>query len=299
MKQYVNAYDIANTVRMTKSRFPGSFLIVEGDSDARMYRRFTDSSACRVIPALGKANALGAMSILNEDGVPGVLAVVDNDFWRLDGGEPETDNLLVTDTHDLETMILNSTALDSALEEFGSKRRIRRIKGTVRDLLLHATLPLGYVRWLSGSGQDKTGFQFRHMSFAAFVVTGEGTLEIDLDRLLDEVSARTHEAKIDRAAIKRRVHKLIGDGVHDPWQVCRGHDMITILAIGFREVYGNRDAKRISGDQVDRIMRLSFGYLAFSRTKLYEAIRDWEDANPPYTVLIHDPGGPPGSESPE
>jgi RNase P protein component len=299
MKQYVNAHDIANTIRMTRSRFKGSFLIVEGDSDARMYRRFSDKSSCRVIPALGKTNALGAMTILNEDAVPGVLAVVDSDFWRLDDDVPETDNVLITDTHDLETMILNSPALDIALEEFGSDRRIKRVSGTVRDLILRAVLPLGYVRWLAGSGQEKAGFQFRHMSFASFVVAGTGTLEIDLDRLLVEVTPRSHGEKVDRAAIKRRVRKLISDSAHDPWQVCRGHDMITILAIGFREVFGNRDAKRISDDQIDRIMRLSFGYLAFSRTKLYEAIREWEDAHQPYTVLVHDPGGPPGSETPE
>lgn len=289
MKQFVTASDIANTVRMTKAAFRGAFAIVEGDTDARLYQRFLDRSRCRVIPALGKANALGAMAILNGDEFVGIFGIVDADFWRLDGVEPPAANIFATDTHDLETMIVSSAALEIVLEEFGSERRITRLRQPVRDILIRAALPVGFIRWISSPEKDNLCFRFKHLSFQTFILMADGDgLRTDLDRLLDEVVKDSRGMPVDRGAVKARLHALLSGNRYDPWQVCRGHDMIHILAIGFREVFGNRDARHISDDQVDRIMRLAYSWLSFSKTKLCGAIRAWEAANPAYPVLEAD-----------
>ncbi len=286
MKQFVTASDIANTVRMTKSAFCGAFAIVEGDTDARMYQRFLDRSRGRGIPALGKANALGAIAILNGDGFVGIFAIVDADFWRLDGVEPPAANIFATDTHDLEAMIVSSPALETVLEEFGSERRISHLRQPVRDILIRAALPIGFIRWISSPDQDNLSFRFKHLSFQSFILTADRDgLRTDLDRLLDEVAEDSHGVPLDRGAVKARLHALLSGNSYDPWQVCRGHDMIHVLAIGFREVFGNRDARHVSDDQVDRIMRLAYGWLSFSKTKLFGEIRKWEAANPAYPVL--------------
>lgn len=55
------------------------------------------------------------MSILEKDAFLGVLAIVDADFDILESKLPESKNVLFTDAHDLETMIMKSFALEKVL----------------------------------------------------------------------------------------------------------------------------------------------------------------------------------------
>ena len=111
MKQYLTAYDTANTVRMTRTQHPGAVMMVEGDTDMRVFKRFVKETDCLLIPAANKDNAIGALEILEKDNIKGVLAIVDADFWNLDGIKPDSLNVFLTDTHDLETMIFFTSAL--------------------------------------------------------------------------------------------------------------------------------------------------------------------------------------------
>jgi len=96
MRTNLTPFDIANTARMTRTLHPGAILIVEGTTDSRVYERFVSKSKCKLIPAHGKDNAIGALSILEKKGVKGILTIIDADFWRLDGINPKTSNLLLT-----------------------------------------------------------------------------------------------------------------------------------------------------------------------------------------------------------
>jgi len=284
MKRYITHHDVANQVRMTRSAAPGAFVIVEGDSDARVYRKFVDEKRCRVIPAHGKSNVLSAMETLEADETDGILAIVDNDFWRLDSVEPNSENILVTDTHDLETLIISSGALDTVLEEFGAPKKLLSI-GNVRDTLLRTALPIGFIRWISSSRQENLSLRFKDVSFVTVVECSGNSMKTSIDRLLTEVKRHTHNVIIDERFIRTRISELIRSKRHDPWQVCRGHDMVHILTIGLRQVFGNRHAHSIGYEQVDRILRLSFGFGEFSRTKLFTSIKNWERANRGYPVL--------------
>jgi len=86
----------------------GAILLTEGTTDARVYGRFVNDAKCKLVPALGKDNAIGAISILENDRFCGVLAIIDTDFWRIDGITLNSPNILLTDTHDLESLILFS-----------------------------------------------------------------------------------------------------------------------------------------------------------------------------------------------
>ena len=78
-----------------------AILIVEGSTDARVYGRLVSETECRLIPATGKDKAISALELLENGGFNGVLTIVDADFWRLDGIDPNSPNLLLTDNHDL------------------------------------------------------------------------------------------------------------------------------------------------------------------------------------------------------
>lgn len=285
MKEYLTPHDIANAVRMMRSQSPGAFMIVEGDTDARVYGRFIDRAHCEVIPAHGKDNALIAVKLLEKGRLRGILAIVDSDFWKLEDVIPDMEQVIVTDTHDLETMILSSEALEVVLNEFGSAKKMEKIGKPVREALLETGLPIGYFRWMSSSKMDNLLLNFSNLKFSAVITVHGKTLSTDIDSLIGEVKTGSFNTMPDSKEIKARLLSFLQDNRYDPWQVCSGHDLVHILTIGLREAFGGRSAKNITYEVIDRILRIAYTYEEFSRTELYASIKEWEKKNESYKVL--------------
>ncbi len=266
-----------------RTQYTGTILIVEGSTDARVYRRLVSKNECRLIPATGKDKAINALELLENGGFNGVLTIVDADFQRLDGIEQNSSNLLLTDSHDLETMILHSDALDNVLSEFGSARKIEKLGRPIRDVLLEGGLPIGYLRWLSSPAKDNLSLKFKELSFDKFV--DEKTLRVSIDDLIRELKTNSGDSTLDENATKLKIMALDGEG-DDPWQVCSGHDLVLILSIGFRNIFGNlRRGETVTPDQVDGMLRLAYNYSHFCLTRLHNSIKGWETANPTFRVL--------------
>ena len=229
MKQFLTPHDIANQVRMMRSVKADAVVLVEGDSDARVYKRFVDDDWCSVIPAFGKTNVLNTMEMLEESSLRGILAIIDSDFWKLENRKPPGADVLMTDTHDLETMIIASPALDVILQEFGSPKKMKRLGGSIRDILLKVAMPIGFVRWISSSKQENLSLRFKEMSFFTVIDTSNNTMKTNVDSLLSEVKKYSHNATFDTMEMKVKVHKLLRNREYDPWHVSRGHDMVHIL----------------------------------------------------------------------
>jgi len=136
MREFITADRIANKIRQMRSQHLGAFLIVEGDTDARLYKNFLDCTKCHVENASSKDKVVAALNILEKDRFEGVLAIVDADFWILEETIPSITNLLLTDTHDLETTILKSPALGKVLSEHGSEQKIINFGKDIRQTLL-------------------------------------------------------------------------------------------------------------------------------------------------------------------
>ena len=285
MRQTV--YSIVNTARMMRTQYTGTILIVEGSTDARVYGRLVSETECRLIPATGKDKAISALKILENGGCDGVLTIVDADFWRLDGIEPNSSNLLMTDSHDLETMILHSDALDNVLSEFGSAREIKKLGRPIREVLLESGLSVGYLRWLSSSTKDNLSLKFKELSFDKFV--DAQTLRVSIDNLIRELKINSGDSTLDENATKLKIMALGGEG-HDSWQVCSGHDLVQILSIGLRNIFGNHRGKSVTLEVVDGILRVAYDHSHFCLTRLHNSIKDWEKANPSFRVLhrIHE-----------
>jgi hypothetical protein len=141
--------DYANELRMRRSTHQGTFLIVEGDSDAKCYRQLIDTSCCQLVIARNRNMAISVLKILQAPVVPGVIAIVDKDFDELNGTLPEIPNLFFTDTHDLETMLLRSPALEKLLGEFASEEKLAKFGRDVRDVILNSGCTIGYLLWVS------------------------------------------------------------------------------------------------------------------------------------------------------
>jgi len=274
---------VANSARMVRTLHIGTIMLVEGDTDLRLYSRFVASSSCYPIPAHGKYNAIHALGLLEADRFPGVLAVVDSDFWRLHGIVPPSANILTTDTHDLETTLFASEALDKVLTELGSPSKLKRLGRPLREVVLRKTMPLGVLRWVSSPQMDNLGLNFKDLSIPAFA--DPVTLQINLDKMLTAVAANSPGTPIDRANVKARITSLLANASLDPLQVCCGHDLVQMLHLSLTRNCGARQCTTLTEPMLDSILRMAYEREEFLRSQLCESIRQWERGHPPYVVL--------------
>ena len=280
MRKFITPDRIANQIRMRRSSHKGCFLIVEGRSDKLVYERFIDDTNCEFSIASGKENAVSAIRILEQDNFAGVLAIVDADFCRLEGNLPSSSNLLLTDEHDLEMMLIKSLALEKFMSERGSEDKINKFGQDIRLTLLERGKRIGYLRWVSL--KENISLKFEGLSFSKFI--DKSTLVIDTGQLIKTVKDHSRKSGLKEQDIQRGIETL-EKTTHDPWQLCCGHDIICILSIGLSKVWGSWNTNEVKPDTLERELRLAYEESYFRSTQLYQSIQQWEVKNKPYQVL--------------
>ena len=278
--------EIATEIIMYREQHKGTFLILEGYSDARLFEWIVERNECEMIPAGGKNNALLALKILNDKCFSGVLAIIDADFWRLDGMDPEVENAFMTDTHDLETLILKSSdCLERHLGEFGNREKLYSSNGSVLEWLFICTRPVGLLRWhclRKGEG----GISLKKINYMSFVEGyPEGpNLKKMFQTILGQCVKKENRDGIDIDSLNSELQMLLEED-YDPWQVCNGHDMVQVFAIGLKHYFGESNAKIPHWETIEGLFRVAYRYEHFQQTNLYRDILKWQEENQPYTVL--------------
>jgi Protein of unknown function (DUF4435) len=271
----------ANAIRLKRSTFAGTFLLVEGSSDQAFYNQFIDKSACVITPIPGKPSskilAITILKILEQDSFQGVLAIVDADFDHLETLPTSGSNLLRTDSHDLETMILSSNALEKVVGEYSSEDKMSKFDRDFREALLAAGLAIGYLRWISQL--DGLNLTFSTLSVKNFI--NAKTLAIDELALITEVKNKSQAQKLKNEDLQNRMTDQRNPS-HDPWQVCCGHDLTEILSFALQKTIGSM---KVDAIELERSLRLAYEAVYFCSTQLYQSIRLWESKNQPFNIL--------------
>lgn len=280
MKEYISSDSIANTIRMLRTQHSGSFLIAEGDTDSRVWKNLVDSTKCCVENAYNKDKAVEVLNILEKENFAGVLAIVDADFWILEGTVPSSPNLLLTDTHDLETMLLKSPALEKLLLEHGSEQKIKDFAKDIRQTLLESAKVIGYLRW--ASLKFDYSLKFEDLAFRKFV--DDRTLILNESKLIQTVKNNSQKPGLDEQGIRANMNSLKTD-TQDMWYVCCGHDMISILSIAFGKALASFSSQTANPNVLEQYLRVAYESSYFCETQLYAAIQQWEKNNQPFQVL--------------
>jgi Protein of unknown function (DUF4435) len=284
VREFLSADRHANELRLRRSIFSGTFLVVEGSSDKIFYERFIDKGACELVTVSGKPSSklliIAVLEILEKSSFQGVLAIVDADFDRLETSSHHSPNLIRTDTHDLETMLLNSFALDKVIAEFGSTEKIIKFGRDVRTALLEAGMSLGYLLWISQ--REKLNLTFDAIIFSRFI--DEQTLQIDEIKMIQEVKNKSQAFSLKNEDIQKLLTNQKSSS-HDPWQVCCGHDLVEILSLSLRKAIGSTKTADVEPNSLERNLRLAYEEAYFRNTQIYLGIRTWESNNQPFKVL--------------
>lgn len=286
MLENVTGLDVANEVIMSRIAFSGTILLVEGSQDFCCFERFVGEQKCKIIPTQGKPNAIEAVEHLEKLGFEGFLAIIDADFWHIDNVKIPSKNILLTDVHDLELMIINSRAFRAFIAEYASNSKIktflkRHSNGDLRSVLLDCCLPIGLLRWVSN--RDNLGLKFDGLKYANCV--NKDSLKVLLDNLTQNVLSLTKNKSLKTENIRTKLDENLNSGPYDLFQVCCGHDFTAILAIGLRKAIGSKESKIANQNNIEKILRLSYDSRDFERTSLYEDSKKWESANVPYEIF--------------
>lgn len=256
------------------------------DNDEKLFRRFVEDSEMPIIPAWGKENVLNAVEILeSHDGVQGFLGIVDADFGHVDGSLPTSENIVVTDDHDVEMMIVKTKAFSAVLRELGSRAKVRnfpdRERG-IRDALMQKALIIGHLRHLSVT--DDLRLRFEGLRFERFV--DRNSIKMNVDKMINNVFALTRNPQLEMEDIRDRLLELVKDVTDDPYQICCGHDFIAIFGIALRKVVGSLAKQERDPQKLGVALRLAYDSEDFRQTKLYSDAKQWSARNRGYDIFM-------------
>jgi len=206
---------------------------------------------------------IAVLSILEKEKFNGIFAIVDADFDHLESYLEihHIPNLLRTDTHDLETMLLNSPALDKVIAEFGSEDKIANFGRDIRTVLLADGIWIGYLRWVSLI--DGLNLTFDGIKFSSFI--DEKTLRIDQLKFIQEVKNKSQLHTLRSEDLQQRLTRQ-KRSEHNPWQICCGHDLVEILSLALRKAIGTAKPSDVEPNSLECNLRLAYAGLARLKT---------------------------------
>jgi hypothetical protein len=275
--------------------YNGSFIIVEGTYDSRLFSKFFCSDNTMPMVACGKENVEDVFSqISNKE--KGFIAIVDADCDIIQCKQYPYENFFLTDSHDIETMMLETNALESVLAEYADNKKLKEFEQQkqqkIRQILLNSAGYLSYLRYYSD--KEKKKWHFKTLSYSQFI--SPLTLELDTDALHTELKKVNPNRQINDVLLMR-LHLIYRREIQDPdklfdnprfnyWNFCRGHDLTSILFIGLTRIFGNEKASQLwnRGD-IERELRIAYNDGLFKKTQLFMRIKNWEDSNVPYIIL--------------
>jgi hypothetical protein len=278
LTRYLDGYDVRAQVYLERQTHKGAFLLVEGETDDKALAKFVDSTACSIIVASGKRNALQAMDLLEEDGFDRAFCVIDADFDRIKGTPPSSESISMTDCHDMDLTIFSTPALDNYLREHCDREKLATFSTLygcdVRDKVLHAAEPVARVRWLN---EDKDlRLNFKRLTYT-FI--NRETLACDEPAMVDELLAASPYARCQRARLVSLMDAA-RNHAKDLLQLCNGHDVAAIVGITLRHILSDRRDMHTWASEIEAGLRLAFDREAFSSTGIYRNLKAWSAARP-------------------
>ena len=275
--------DMANRLRMKRTQMSSSFLVVEGDDDRSFFFRHAQAGKCEVVSACGRPFVIATILELDRTGFCGAVGVVDADFSKLRGEVPASRNLFFTDLHDIECMSIASPALESVLAELADREKVIEFATPIRDRLLTIGSFIGSLRL--ASARESWSIRFDGLNFEAFI--RESALMFEETELINEVRGHFGGGGLSppsASALDVAMKRVLSED-HDLWHLCCGHDLVKILSIGLRRIWGSRTSSEVKPDRLEMMLRLAYERSYLIATQLYRDLRAWEVANVPFVVL--------------
>lgn len=274
--QEISGHTLAATIKLESAVHSGAFLLLEGDTDARLFQKFKHTD-CSIIVCFNRDNVIRTMVELIEDEVVAV-AIVDRDYDSYILPEAIRDVTCVTDFNDIEVMIAASPALEHVVAEFGSAQKTEAetalAEKPLNDLVFEWASTVGAIRF--SSHRNGWNLNFKNMSFR---FSDNRSPVISLEDTINLVVQRTTATpnRPSAADVSAKVEAVLGATV-DKKQICRGHDVVRVLAKALRNKIGT--CSDFDSDErcckLAANLRLAYEFEYFARTSIFSKLKDIE-----------------------
>lgn len=249
------------------------FILLEGTTDIKLFRKFFVKEYADTTGLDGKEKVVEALEKLISEGYTKIIGIKDADFDNI-LTLSNINNLFITDLHDMEIQMINSSSLDSLVAEYGDNHiNIVDIKTQVYN----NALIIGYARLFNEKKKLECGerdLSFDSLTFQNFIALHNNELILDKNKffleLINESKKRKPNIQITNEELESEINKLKAQYT-DKYQICSGHDVSKL--IGFILL------KNPNGNEIEKSLRLSYPFEDFKNTQLYKDLLAWQNSN--------------------
>lgn len=294
MLEYITPTRIANAI-MQKTDSYDSFLVLEGEFDCLLFKKFIDKEKCKIEIGLGCENVLNILEILNERSFNKAIGIIDSDFRIVDFEKIDIDNVLNTDFHDLEMSVINSEAFHNVMNFHIQEEKLLAKYENYENFKNHVfgvLKPLSYLKWLNN--KQKIGLIFkaknpegRSLDMSKFICSTNLTFS-DTKTLIKAVLNYCNgkvSLVVKEHELEKSLNEVLGEKI-DSNHLINGHDVISLLSLSLRKHISNLNSKAIPPEQLQRELYLAYDARYFKNTQLYKKMKHWEETRRAIVLAI-------------
>ena len=98
-------------------------------------------------------------------------------------------------------------------------------------------------------------------------------MKCDVRRLVEELLSRSRLSR--NVGVKTVMQLLSSEEKHDRWEVCRGHDLMAIMTIGMKYIFGANNSRNMTDSMLSGAFRLAFDRDDIIATDLFKETSEW------------------------
>ncbi len=244
------------------------FVLLEGKSDIKLFRSIFSSDLVDITSLSGKNKIIDALKNINDGGFSQIIGIQDADFDHLENVDyPE--NLFITDYHDMEIQMVETTALMKIVNEYSPDECLSTLETNIKNYIYDIAIDIGYARWFNNI--KNSNLNFKRLPLRNFTNVENCNIKFDYDKFLCKLL--THpDSIISDAELKTELEKL-KDRSNDKLQICNGHDLTELIAI----IFHPKD--NINQQKIETALRLAYSIDDFKSTQLFKNLNAWCAAN--------------------
>lgn len=291
----IDGASVASAVRMLRTHYNEpykSVLILEGSDDKKVFDKLIGEDDCIIEVACGKQNVCDAFEEIDKlntrfkPKLAGCLGIVDSDYEEFDEIEScKHTDILRTDGHDLEYMLLASKALDillSDLLDYELNEQTLQFYANFKESFFTLGSKIGYLRLKFHRYRKRNGIGYRSGDYERMTCNYMQSLD------------KNH--RLSWTAALRCINSTTGysgftesETSHDEWELlrknqdkylCHGKDMLEIILCELlpkmtQDEFGK--AVYVRKDKVREKLSDSYDMTLFHCTMLCRGVKAWQD----------------------
>jgi hypothetical protein len=278
VKGYLDATDKKNEIRLLlkhPSYKNKVIVVVEGNSDLRLFRSVCSLPGVEFEPIDGKKELLKSMKELYPNFPNKILAICDADHEHLldTAHEKSEFKIFMTDYHDAEIMMMQSSSLNSFISEYSQRVAINELSGRLLENVFEPAYIIGLLRW--ANTKEMLNINFKGLNFNLFSKADKAGIILERNKLFEELIKRSKllASHVDLEYLENIISKYHSNN-GCKLQVCCGHDVTNFVSIIYRQKWAsvetNMDIKKVESS-----LRLSYKRGEFQLTNLFKEMSEY------------------------